>query len=132
MNEFKIQGNCTVVDTNILISGALISEGKPRKFVDTIRDKNGILLFSEETFNEAATRLLRAKFDRYVSRESRLRYLAELRTVSEWVTIFGKKMGRKDPDDDKFLETALRCEAACIVTGDGDLLEMGRIVPFRL
>lgn len=87
-----------------------------------------MLLFSDETFNEVWTRLLRAKFDHYVSRGNRLLYLAELRTVSEWVPIFGKKMGCHDPDDDKFLETALRGEAACIVTGDGRLLEMS---PYR-
>ncbi len=128
MNKLKIKGGRVVLDTNILISAALTPKGKPRKVVDTIRDKNGMLLFSDETFNEAWTRLLRTKFDRYVSRGNRLLYLAELRTASEWVTIFGDKMGCQDPDDDKFLETALRGEAACIVTGDGDLLEMS---PYR-
>ncbi len=28
------------------------------------------------------------------------------------------------PDDDKFLETAIRGEASCIITGDADLLAL--------
>ncbi len=128
MNKLNIKGARVVLDTNILISAALMPKGKPRKVIDTIREKNGILLFSDETFNEVVTRLLRTKFDRYVSRENRLLYLAELQIASEWVTIFENKMGCPDPDDDKFLETALRGESACIVTGDGDLLEMS---PYR-
>lgn len=128
MNKLNIKGARVVLDTNILISAALTPKGKPRKVIDTIREKNGILLFSDETFSEVVTRLLRTKFDRYVSRENRLLYLAELQTASEWVTISNKKMGCHDSDDDKFLETALIGEAACIVTGDGHLLEMS---PYR-
>ena len=33
-------------------------------------------------------------------------------------------MGCRDPDDDKFLETALQGGADCLITGDRDLLEM--------
>ena len=34
------------------------------------------------------------------------------------------KLGCRDPDDDKLLETALMGESDCLVTGDRDLLEM--------
>jgi predicted nucleic acid-binding protein len=34
----------------------------------------------------------------------------------------------RDPDDGKFLETAIAGEADCLVTGDGDLLVLD---PFR-
>ena len=44
--------------------------------------------------------------------------------VSEWVSIAGAKLGCRDPDDDKLLETALMGEADCLITGDRDLLEM--------
>ena len=45
-------------------------------------------------------------------------------TASERVSIAGAKLGCRDPDDDKILETALMGEADCLVTGDRDLLEM--------
>lgn len=113
-----------VLDTNVLISAVLGPAGPPRKVIDAVRRENGELLFSDETFNELQTRIWRAKFDSYVSRESRAIYLAQLKTVSAWVSIAGAKMGCRDPDDDMFLETALIGDADCLVTGDGDLLEM--------
>ena len=113
-----------VVDTNVLISAALRTEGQPRRVLDVIRHSNGVLLFSDETSRELRSRLRRPKFDRYVSQTIRAVYLAQLMAVSEWVSITNAKLGCRDPDDDKFLETALIGDADCIVTGDGDLLEM--------
>ncbi len=81
-------------------------------------------MFSDETFDELQTRLHRAKFDKYVSHNNRSIFLAQLETVSEWVSIVGAKLGCRDPDDDKLLETALMGEADCIVTGDQDLQVM--------
>ena len=113
-----------VVDTNVLISAALRAEGKPRRVLDVIHRCNGVLLFSDETCHELSSRLRRPKFDRYVSQSIRAVYLAQLMAVSEWVSITNAKLGCRDPDDDKFLETALIGDADCIITGDGDLLEM--------
>ena len=117
-----------VLDTNVLISAALRRDGRPRAVVDAVREERGVLLFSDATFDELQTRLLRSKFDRYVDREGRAVYLAQLEAVSEWVPIAGAKLGCRDPDDDKLLETALMGVADCMVTGDGDLLEMS---PFQ-
>ena len=87
-----------------------------------------MLLFSDETFDELRTRLLLPKFDRHVSPDGRAVYLAQLEAVSEWAPIAGAKLGCRDPDDDKVLETALMGAADCLVTGDRDLLEMS---PFQ-
>ena len=113
-----------VVDTNVLISAALRPHGPPRAVVDAVRSKNGVLLFSDETFAELRSRFHRRKFERYVGREVRAVWLAQLKAVSEWVSIAGAKLGCRDPDDDKLLETALMGEANCLVTGDRDLLVM--------
>ena len=83
-----------------------------------------MLLFSDETFRELRSRLHRPKFDRYISQTIRAVYLAQLMEVSEWVSITNAKLGCRDPDDDKFLETALIGDADCIITGDRDLLVM--------
>ena len=117
-----------VLDTNVLISAALCRDGRPRAVIDVVRKERGVLLFSDETFDELQTRLLLAKFDRYVDREGRAVYLAQLEAVSEWVPIAGAKLGCRDPDDDMLLETALMGAADCLVTGDRDLLEMS---PFQ-
>ena len=117
-----------IMDTNVLISAALRRDGRPRAVVDAMWEERGVLLFSDETFDELRTRLFLPKFDRYVSREGRAVYLAQLEAVSERVPIVGAKLGCRDPDDDKLLETALMGAADCLVTGDWDLLEMS---PFQ-
>ena len=113
-----------VLDTNILISAALRPDGLPRAIFNAVREEHGVLLFSDETFDEFRSRFQRRKFDRYVGRAGRAVYLVQLEAVSEWVSIAGAKIGCRDPDDDKLLETALMGGADCLVTGDRDLLEM--------
>ena len=117
-----------VIDTNVLMSAALRPRGTPRAVVDTVREADGALLFANETVQELHSRLLRPKFDRYVSRQLRSIYLVQLLGVSERVSISGAKLGCLDPDDDKFLETAMVGEADCLITGDRHLLD---VTPFR-
>ena len=115
-----------VLDTNVLISAALNPQGSPRAVMDAVHSDNGLLLFSEEAFDELRGRLLGPKFDRYVGRETRSVYLAQLRAVSEFVWIAGAKLGCRDPADDKILETALMGDADYLITGDSDLLVLSR------
>ena len=117
-----------VLDTNVLISAVLRLNSPPRAVVDRIQEANGVLLFSDETFDELRTRLQYSKFDKYVGRDGRRLYLAQLEAVSQWVSIVGARLGCRDAEDDKLLETALMGEADCIVTGDQDLQLMS---PFQ-
>ena len=116
-----------VVDTNVLISAALRPDSRPRAVIDTVSATNGVLIFSDESYHELQSRLLRPKFDPYVGRRDRMVYLAQVGAVSEWVSITGAKLGCRDPEDDKILETALMGDAGCLVTGDHDLLEMASV-----
>ena len=119
-----------VLDTNILIS-AVLTRGKPFQVLRRVLD-SGVLIFSDPTFEELATRLKKPKFDRYVSQERRNELLADLEAVAEWTAINGVVQACRDPDDDKFLETALVAEADCIVTGDGDLLALDPFEHIRI
>jgi len=49
-----------VPDTNVLISAALRRDGRPRAVVDAVREERGVLLFSDETFDEFGVTLVRA------------------------------------------------------------------------
>lgn len=113
-----------VVDTNVLISAALSSGGAPALLLDHLTRARAVLVFSDPTMTELATRLMRAKFDRYVDRDSRLRFLADIDAVAEFVGITGAPMGCRDRSDDPFLETALTGESGLIVSGDQDLLSL--------
>ena len=116
------------LDTDVLIRAALRREGRPCPIVVAVREERGVLLFSDETFDELQTRLRLPKIDRHVSPEGRSIYLAQLEAVSEWVPIAGAQLGCRDPDDDKLLQTALMGAADCLVTGDWDFFEMS---PFQ-
>ena len=112
-----------VFDSNVLISAALSSGGKPRAAVDRVREE-GILLFSDPTWAELFSRLNKEKFNRWISRQARHAFLEALLDFAEWTEISEAQMGCRDPADDKFLETAEAGEALAIVTGDADLLAL--------
>jgi putative PIN family toxin of toxin-antitoxin system len=113
-----------VVDTNVLISAFLQPSGRTGKVLEAIRAMGGVLIFSDETFAELVSRMARPKFDRYVDRGIGQRFLSDLAAVAEWVPVTRVVRACRDPDDDKFLETAISGEADCMVTGDGDLLAL--------
>lgn len=113
-----------VVDTNVLISALLQPSGRTAEVLEVIRSSNGLLLFSDETFAELASRLARPKFDRYLVPVLRKQFVADIAAVGEWVAIPGTVRACRDPDDNKFLETAVNGSAACIISGDADLLAL--------
>jgi putative PIN family toxin of toxin-antitoxin system len=113
-----------VVDSSVLISAFLQPSGRTGAVLEAIRAAGGVLIFSDATFAELASRLMRPKFDRYVDQATRQRFLADLAGVADWVAIAGAVRACRDPDDDKFLETALAGGVDCIVTGDADLLAL--------
>ena len=111
-----------VIDTNVLVSAAMLASSVPGRVVDRALDRS-ILLFSESTMNELKEVLSRSKFDRYVSRERAI-FLAQLESISEPIPTIQLVRECRDPKDDKFLEVALNGRADAIVTGDKDLLGM--------
>jgi predicted nucleic acid-binding protein len=63
-----------VVDTNVLISALPQPSGRTAAVLEATRTVDGVLLFSDETFAELASRLSRPKFDRYVAPATRERF----------------------------------------------------------
>ncbi|MEI2417573.1 putative toxin-antitoxin system toxin component, PIN family [Orrella sp. JC864] len=117
-----------VIDTNVLISAALLSTSAPAQLVQWALE-NTVLLFSPATFDELQTRLWRPKFDRYLSLEQRQSLLHDMGAAALWMTPAPSPMRAfsRDPDDDKFIHLALAGQAAWLVTGDQDLLVLGSI-----
>lgn len=112
-----------VVDTNVLVSAIVFPLSVPRQAVDKALS-DGVLLFSEFTMDELTAVLFRSKFDRYVSREERALFLAQIGVAAAFVSIIQLVRECRDPKDDKFLEVALNGRADVIITGDEDLLAM--------
>jgi putative PIN family toxin of toxin-antitoxin system len=119
-------GIAVVIDTNVWISGLLTRTGGPALLTrQVIRD--GLPVFSAETFAELKDRLWRPKFDRYVTLEQRRGLLRDIESSALWVDVPPAAAARKfcrDATDDKFIHAALAAESAWLVTGDKDLLEL--------
>lgn len=116
-----------ILDTNVLISGLLLSSSTPQKVFDWVTQQE-ILLVSETTFEEIYTTLLRDKFNKYISLEKRLKFLSILREKADIVEIVEEISICRDPKDNKFLELAVAGNATHLITGDQDLLTLH---PFR-
>ncbi|MGK7927553.1 MAG: putative toxin-antitoxin system toxin component, PIN family, partial [Spirulina sp.] len=101
MNESRI-----VIDTNTLISSILIANSVPDRAAQKARDI-GILLFSDQTFEELQQVITRQKFDRYVSIAIRVEFLARLWEESEHIETIEVITDCRDPKDNKFLEVAV-------------------------
>ena len=130
----RVTGPRVVLDTNVWISAALNREGAPALVVRRVLAR-GIPVFSAATFAELEARLWRPKFDRYLSMELRRRILHDASAAALWVEIsreLAAQTWSRDADDDHFLRAALTAEAAWLVSGDGDLLELEPIAGLRI
>ena len=112
-----------VVDTNILISAELSIQGASKRLVDHLVANHNLVL--SEAIIEEFGRTLRVKFN-YDSLVA-FGVIDGFRETSEIVepATFDRQICR-DPDDDAILGTAVAGNADCIVTGDSDLLVLGR------
>lgn len=116
-----------VLDTNLLVSAVLVEHSISREVFD-LALKRGQALISDETRVELANVMLRKKFDRYISQEKRLRFLASFLRLAEPINVIEQIDVCRDPKDNKFLELAISGRATHIISGDDDLLVLH---PFR-
>ncbi len=110
-----------VFDTNTLISAVLFANSKPAQALQKAQ-KNGFLICSGDTFAELTAVLMRAKFDRYVSQESRQQFLTNYWNAVLWIDIRRSITDCRDAKDNKFLEAAASANATYLISGDEDLL----------
>ncbi len=116
-----------VFDTNVLVRAVLIGSSRPAEAFWKARQRGDILL-SLTVAEELNDVLGREKFDRYINREERERFLAAFIQAAKFIEVSEQIAACRDPKDDKFLELAVSGHANCIVTGDDDLLVLH---PFR-
>lgn len=113
-----------VVDTNVLLSAALLPSSAPALLVDCLLTQSR-LVFSSASFAELETRLWKPKFDRYLSLEIRRNLLHDLDASALWVEVpeaLGVRTWSRDRTDDVFIHTALAADVCRLITGDQDLL----------
>lgn len=119
--------NIFVFDTNSLISANLLPNSITRKAYDIAREI-GIPVYSKETLAEFAETFIRPKFDKYLTIETRLKEISVFEEKGQLINISIQIDACRDVKDNKFLELAVESGAACIITGDLDLLILN---PFK-
>jgi putative PIN family toxin of toxin-antitoxin system len=121
-----------VFDTNVLISAFLFPTSTPRRAVDFALDY-GKLLISLPLLRELYGVLQYPKFDDYATPAQRMQFVDLLTTVGTLTTITAQFQVARDPKDNLVLELAVSGGASVIVSGDSDLLTLGRYdsIPIR-
>ncbi len=110
-----------VLDTNLLISFLLANQSVPGKAALKALER-GQLIASIYTLEELMEVLGRSKFDAYISQNDQKEFITYLSRVVE-ITIPTTHLEIcRDPNDNKFLDTAVSGNVNYIVTGDNDLL----------
>lgn len=116
-----------VFDTNVTISAVLLKTSVPREALDLAR-RLGKILMSWPTMAELQEVLARKRFDKYISENDRMLFLEALAREATIIDTNERITDCRDPKDNKFLEVAVDGNAACLVSGDKDLLTLN---PFR-
>jgi uncharacterized protein len=112
-----------VLDTNVIISGALFEHSVPAQVLFLVLRKHTILA-SQATLFELSTVLRRKRFDRYIASEDRERFLTRIALKVEIVSISEHITACRDSKDNKFLDVAVNGSATVLISGDEDLLSL--------
>lgn len=116
-----------VFDANVVISALLFENSTSGRAFYAALDA-GEIVVSLPLLAELSEVLARPKFNRYLMLEERERFLEALIREATLVEVTETIQLCRDPKDDMVLELAVSGAAACIVSGDRDLLTLS---PFR-
>ncbi len=116
-----------VLDTNVIISAALLPKSIVRQAFDRAVTE-GTILLSDEILLEWERIIRKPKFNKYILEDERIEFLSGLNQEASRIKITELITQARDQKDNKFLELAVSGHASCIVSGDEDLLVLH---PFR-
>jgi len=118
-----------VLDTNVIISAALVVAGGPSMILQAAKRREFDLVTSESLLDELERVLSRRRIAGRLgwSGEERSAFLGDVRNRAIVVAPgFAVKRITVDPPDNRVLEAAVEGRADYIVTGDTDLLDLGQ------
>lgn len=121
-----------VLDTNVLLSGLMLSDSIPGSIVRAWRVAQFDLVLSEPMLDEIRRVLGYPKIQRRLRWDSHVidNFILLLRFRSTIVDISGVSAEvPADPNDNFILATLIAGQAECLITGDGDLLAMRDVYP---
>ena len=118
-----------VVDTNILVSYLITHRPPTAEIIDVHLARGDFTLLTSHVLLEELDRVLQhPRLHRYYDAETRIRFVALIVALSEIVDL-PDEVPRicRDPDDDWVIACAVAGEAALIVSGDRDLLDLEQV-----
>ena len=102
-----------VIDTSVIVSALLRPQSIPRQAFDLAFDL-GQVIASHATLDELTQVLSRPKFDRYITRQERLKFVATFVRDTTFTEVAISITDCRDPEDNKFLELAVSGNAFCM------------------
>lgn len=116
-----------IIDTNVWISGIFFRRGLPARLLRAWRDDLYRIVVTREILAELAAQLQRKSAQFAAPPELADEWLRYIRTYAHLVPANNTVVGVcRDPKDDQFLDAAISGDAPFLVTGDKDLLSLGR------
>jgi putative PIN family toxin of toxin-antitoxin system len=112
-----------VIDSNVWIS-AIVFGGNPRSLFEKVIANGWTIVVSEEILTEIR-RIIAKKFDSFVGDFDQFYALLRPRIIVVPLGTLRIKASR-DEDDNRVIETAVIGQATYIISGDKDLLVLGK------
>jgi uncharacterized protein len=115
-----------VLDTNVIVSGAISRQGPPGRIIAFWREQRFTLLISGNLLSEIARVFTYPRVRRYItwSADEERDFLAYLTPAASLVHPTERVNIINDEPDNRLLEAAAAGEADFIVSGDTDLVEL--------
>jgi len=115
-----------VLDTNVVVSGVLSKEGNPARILELWKKNAFTLVISQPLYKEIINTLTKLK-PRYKIPVISIKRLAELfNDYALWVDLKSIPKVTRDPKDDMVVATAVAAKADFLITGDKDILALGK------
>ena len=124
-----------VLDANVLVSAALRASGPPGEVVARWHEEAFELLTSDALLHELEVVFSRPRLLRQLgwSAEEGQEFVRAVRGSATIVNAdIELDVVKRDPDDNRVLEAAIAGEADYIISGDGDLLDLGQYRGIRI
>jgi len=122
-----------VLDTNVVLTALLFEEGRLAWLRHAWQEGRCHPLGSSATIRELARVLRYPKF--HLTGEDRMELLGDYLPFVELLPEpppAPAPLACRDPEDQKFLDLAAAAGADFLITGDGDLLALASLAPFRI
>jgi len=113
-----------VIDTNLWIS--FIISNKINQLDSILLAKNTRLLFSRELVEELQATISKPKLQKYFSENTLEEMLTVFEPYIDFITVKSKVIICRDPNDNFLLSLAKDGKADYLLTGDNDLLDIGK------